>query len=65
MVLYDASLDQNSFLALAASLELGSEHPLGKAIVKKAQEQGLELQECAQFEALGGKGLKATLNGVQ
>jgi Cu+-exporting ATPase len=65
MVLYDAGLDQNSFLALAASLELGSEHPLGKAIVQKAQEQGLELQECSSFEALGGKGLKATLNGVQ
>jgi Cu+-exporting ATPase len=44
-------------LRLAASAERGSEHPLGEAIVRAAQEQGLTLAEPDHFEAVAGHGI--------
>ncbi len=48
-------------LKTAASVEYGSEHPLGKAIVKAASSEGLELLKMDNFEAISGKGVKADL----
>ncbi|MBN1218341.1 MAG: copper-translocating P-type ATPase [Anaerolineae bacterium] len=53
----------NSLLQLAASVERGSEHPLGEAIVRAAQEQGLSLSEPTGFEAIAGHGVAAQVNG--
>ena len=50
-------------LALAASAERGSEHPLGQAIVQAAREAGLTLTEPERFEAVAGKGIAATVAG--
>ncbi|MEE8358696.1 MAG: heavy metal translocating P-type ATPase [Candidatus Hydrothermarchaeales archaeon] len=50
-------------LRLAASVEKGSEHPLGRAIVKKAEEKELDLMDPKDFQALRGKGVQASLNG--
>ena len=50
-------------LALAASAEVGSEHPLGQAVVHAAREQGLELDEATSFETRGGKGVVAVVGG--
>ncbi len=50
-------------LALAAAMERGSEHPLGEAIIRKANEQGLTPETVEDFEALAGLGVKATLQG--
>jgi len=50
-------------LSLVASVEVGSEHPLGEAIVRKARADGLELSEIADFEGLAGKGVKASVKG--
>ncbi|MFQ6058910.1 MAG: heavy metal translocating P-type ATPase, partial [Anaerolineae bacterium] len=50
-------------LYLAASAERGSEHPLGRAIVEKAEAQGLELAEPLEFQAVRGKGVMASVNG--
>lgn len=50
-------------LKLAASSEKGSEHPLGQAIVNKAEEEGLELLSLEDFAAIPGHGLRATLKG--
>ena len=50
-------------LRLAASLELGSEHPLADAILRGAEEQGLELSPAEDFEALTGKGVKGRVEG--
>jgi P-type Cu+ transporter len=50
-------------LQWAASAELGSEHPLGKAIVKSARQKGLALQDPIEFKAQGGFGVSATVNG--
>jgi Cu+-exporting ATPase len=50
-------------LQLAASAERGSEHPLGEAVVRAAQEQGLTLSEPAAFEAIAGHGIAAEVDG--
>jgi Cu+-exporting ATPase len=57
--------DRLSLLQLAASAELGSEHPIGKAIVLAAQQAGLELSGPEGFEAVTGQGIAATVNGTQ
>jgi P-type Cu+ transporter len=51
------------WLRLAASAERGSEHPLGEAIVRAAQERGLSLSDPADFEGIAGHGVAATVDG--
>ncbi len=53
----------DELLRLAASVEKGSEHPLGRAIVERAESQGIMLFEPKNFEALRGKGVSATVGG--
>ncbi len=48
-------------LSLAYALEQKSEHPLARAILVKAREQGLQAEEVQDFQALPGNGLTATL----
>jgi Cu+-exporting ATPase len=52
-----------SLLQLAASVERGSEHPLGEAIVRAAQSEGLPLSEPEAFEAVAGQGITAMAEG--
>ena len=56
---------EGEVLRIAGSLEKGSEHPLGKAIVKKAEEEGVELEEVSDFEALFGEGVVGSLQGKE
>ena len=56
-------ISDNEFLKIAASLEALSEHPLGKAVVKKSEEEKTELIKCENFRAVFGKGVTGTLNG--
>ena len=49
-------------LRLAASVEIGSEHPLGEAILRKAREENLELYEAKAFETVTGKGVRAQID---
>ena len=56
---------EESLLALAASLEKRSEHPLAKAILKYVGEQQLTFEDVSEFEALPGNGLTAVRNGVK
>ena len=56
---------EESLLALAASLEKRSEHPLAKAILKYVGEQHLTVEDASEFEALPGNGLTAVRNGVK
>jgi P-type Cu+ transporter len=57
-----ASVADEELLWLAASVERGSEHPLGEAIVRAAQERGLALAQPEGFEALAGHGVRATVD---
>ncbi len=50
-------------LELAASVEKGSEHPLGQAIIEKAEKESLQLSDPEKFESFTGKGVKAVING--
>ena len=54
---------QTELLSAAYALEKKSEHPLAKAVVKKAEELGITTLECTDFKILPGNGLTATLNG--
>lgn len=62
-VIANGNLSSEEVLRLAASAERGSEHPLGEAVVKAAQERGLTLEEVEGFEAIAGQGVRATLDG--
>jgi Cu+-exporting ATPase len=53
----------DSLLALTASAEKGSEHPLGQAIVIGAQDKGLELLPVDEFDSLTGRGIEAKIGG--
>jgi P-type Cu+ transporter len=53
------------FLRLAASAERGSEHPLGEAIVRSAQERGLTLSTPETFESIAGHGIAARVEGQE
>jgi Cu+-exporting ATPase len=56
---------EEQVLSWAASVEKGSEHPLGEAIVHAAREKGMELSAIEAFEALPGQGVKARIDGQQ
>ena len=56
-------LDSQALLRLAASAEAGSEHPLGEAIVRKAQEDGVALSQARDFQAVPGQGVTALVDG--
>jgi Cu+-exporting ATPase len=53
----------DELLQLAASIEKGSEHPLGKAIVKEAGIRRLALRKIRNFKASGGFGVQAEVEG--
>ena len=57
-----ASLDENMLLNLAGSAELGSEHPLGAAIVRAAEDRGLALTRPQRFQAIAGQGIQAVID---
>ena len=59
------TVDSDSLLQITASAEKGSEHPLGDAIVKSAEDKGLELYPIEHFESITGQGINATIQGKQ
>jgi Cu+-exporting ATPase len=56
-------VEDHELLRLAAAAEVGSEHPLGEAIVARAQQLGLELPATTDFASLAGLGIRATVEG--
>jgi Cu+-exporting ATPase len=57
------SFTETDVLKFAASAEKVSEHPLGEAIVKMAEERDIPLLDPQNFEALEGRGIKAVVSG--
>jgi Cu+-exporting ATPase len=55
--------DADHLLAIAATVEAGSEHPLAAAIVAEADAKGLERLELSSFEAISGRGVRAEMGG--
>jgi len=52
-------------LQIAASGEKGSEHPLGEAIIRRAEKEKLELKKVEQFEAIPGHGIEVVIDGIK
>lgn len=57
-----SNIKKEEILFYAASAEKGSEHSLGEAILRKARELNISLQEPVDFHAVPGRGIKATIN---
>lgn len=58
-----AQVSEQEFFEKAAALEAKSEHPLGKAVIKKARDTGIKIQNTSDFVSAPGNGLSAKLNG--
>ena len=56
-------IKENDLLQLAASAEKGSEHPLGEAIVKGAEDKGLDFKKLDFFKAIPGHGIEVKIDG--
>ena len=59
-----ADISEDEFLALAASIEKQSEHPLASAIIAEAGTRELAIREPESFEAVSGRGVRAALDGA-
>jgi Cu+-exporting ATPase len=57
------SFNEDEMLRLAASLERASEHPLAEAIVRGAEEKGVELASVDHFESITGQGVTGKVDG--
>lgn len=53
---------EKQVLEVAAALEINSEHVIAKAIVKKAQTEGIKIKQAQYFQAVSGKGAKAIID---
>lgn len=58
------ALSEKQIVELAGAVESGSEHPIAKAIVKRAEESKITLPRLDKFEVLNGLGVKALINGA-
>ncbi len=66
VIVSDSSIkNEEELLRLGASVERGSEHPLGRAIVREAEKRGLDLFEPKEFKAARGLGVQAKINGQE
>ena len=57
--------DTKQVLQVAASLEESSEHPLATAIMKRAADDGLNIEQVREFAAIEGKGVRAEYQGQE
>jgi Cu+-exporting ATPase len=65
IIVQDARFDENELLRLAASVEKGSEHPLGEAVVAEAGNRDLKLSDPDGFSATAGHGVQAQVGKYQ
>ncbi|MGG3957018.1 heavy metal translocating P-type ATPase [Bhargavaea massiliensis] len=56
--------DENELMTITAAIEKGSQHPLASAIIRKAEEDGLNFKDVSveEFQSITGKGVKAKVN---
>ncbi|MDE7176968.1 MAG: cation-translocating P-type ATPase [Lachnospiraceae bacterium] len=60
---FDSNMSEKELLALTASAEAKSEHPLGKAIVAYAKEKEIAIKDSDSFQMQSGKGICAEVSG--
>jgi len=59
------NIGDRALLKVAASVEKNSQHPLAEAIVRRAEETGIDLEESERFDTFGGKGVAARVAGTE
>jgi Cu+-exporting ATPase len=59
----ESGRDENELLRLVASVEQGSEHPLGAAVIEAAKSRGLVLETGSEFQSHTGRGVSARVDG--
>ncbi len=62
--MHPLGIDRDDLLRVAASLEVGSEHPIGRAIVREGEDRELALSPVVGFAAVTGKGVRGRVDGV-
>jgi P-type Cu+ transporter len=65
IISYDPSLSEEDVLRLSASVEQGSEHPIGRSIVKESQKRGITLSGPEGFKAFKGFGVHGDIDGKE
>jgi P-type Cu+ transporter len=63
VILTDYTASEEEIIRLVASVEKGSEHPLGEAITAEANARGLDISEPLGFTAVAGHGVQAEVDG--
>ena len=63
IISFDDALNEDNLLALTASAEARSEHPLGKAIVTYAKKKNIGIVESENFQMIAGKGIYSEVSG--
>ncbi|MBB2183967.1 copper-translocating P-type ATPase [Lachnospiraceae bacterium MD1] len=63
-IITTAGIQRERLLQIAASGEKGSEHPLGEAIVRRAEMEYLELKQIEKFEAIPGHGIEVVIDDI-
>jgi Cu+-exporting ATPase len=63
VVTLDETMTEEDVLFYAGSVETGSEHPLGTAIVRRAKEKGIALESPSSFTAFRGRGIEGEVKG--
>jgi len=64
IVTLSSKYKERDVLRIAAAIEKGSEHPIGEAIVQKAEDEGMDVPVSRDFEAVSGKGVRAVIEGA-
>ena len=64
-IIVSDGFSENEFLSSAVSIEKKSEHPLALAIIKKAEEIGINPEEVTDFNVFAGNGLSAVMNNSE
>ena len=59
------NITENELLRLAASVEKRSQHPLAAAIVRAAEQRGIELSDAGDVESVTGYGIRSTIDGEE
>jgi len=62
-IIATGKISENELLKLAASVEKNSEHPLAQAVVNKAEEKKIKLENVKNFKAIPGHGVEGMLKG--
>jgi Cu2+-exporting ATPase len=63
-IVTSGEMDETELLALAAGVDADSEHPLARALVAGAEKRGVTPSKTTDFEAMAGRGARASVEGV-